>query len=366
YGPMLEAEYRARKTGKVVADDAKPMLETESTLGEVSEDITGRAWVFVASILTLVAVSIVGIWTSGGGMDYYAEEGLMGVFGNAAVVQSLLYASFAMLVVATVAAFGYRQLNIEEWIGSIENGFKIMLKPVLILLLAWTIGTATSEVGTAEYVVGLAEAAGIGALLVPLIVFVISAFIAFTTGTSWGTFGIMIPMAIPMAYSLSGDVVGVAVWASIASVFSGGIMGDHCSPISDTTIMSSMFTGSDHVDHVNTQIPYALTVAGAAIVSLSLLAAGLTMWYILLPVSWIVIVVAFFFLSNWYGKKLGIPGGKVPIYYGPDDELKDDPTAEHEEEVFDFKGEETEEEGFVDELAEEEQEMMEDSEEPEP
>ena len=135
--------------------------------------------------------------------------------------------------------------------------------------------------------------------MVPLVIFLVSMFISFTTGTSWGTFGVMMPIAVPMAWRLALiqypgnlDIAYTVMFASITSVFAGGIFGDHCSPISDTTIMSSMFSASDHIDHVNTQIPYAVLATSVGIV-------------LLVPLHYVI--------SNLYAKKVGLPP-KVPNY----------------------------------------------------
>lgn len=151
------------------------------------------------------------------------------------------------------------------------DGIKGMSLVYVILTLAWSIGSVTEVVGTAEYVVGLVEQMGANQLVFVL-VFLVSAFVAFTTGTSYGTFAIMIPIAIPIAASLD-----LSMAAAIAAVFSGGIFGDHCSPISDTTILSSAGSSCDHIDHVNTQLPYAVTAASVAAVSFLVL--GLTGWW---------------------------------------------------------------------------------------
>ncbi len=314
FGPMLEAEMRARTEGKVIRDDANPLMDTESELGEPVEK-EGSVWVFAASILGLALGGLLGLWITGGGMDQYAAEGLTGVLGDADSAQALLWGSFIMLALASIPTLLMRTINLSDWVEGFEDGMKLMIKPTTILLLAWSIGTATDAVGTAPYVVGLAEAVGVTELVVPLAVFVIAMFIAFTTGTSWGTFAIMLPIAIPMSYSLAGDTVTVAMYASIAAVFSGGIFGDHVSPISDTTIMSSLFTGADHIDHVNTQAPYALLAGGIGIILFGLFALGLTSWYVLLPLGFVLLVVGFFGLSEWWGKRKGIPHGKVHIFY---------------------------------------------------
>jgi Na+/H+ antiporter NhaC len=119
--------------------------------------------------------------------------------------------------------------------------------------------------GTADFILSITES-WITPKLLPLIIFFSAGVIAFSTGTSWGTFGIMMPIAVPIAFSLSGGVVNPMVLATISAVAGGGVFGDHCSPLSDTTILSSMGAASDHIDHVKTQIPYALTAAGLAMV----------------------------------------------------------------------------------------------------
>lgn len=311
YGAMLHAEYRARTSGKVLRDGAKPLMTTEIDLGMPKE--TGNVHLFIWPILTLVFVTLYGMWYTGGGGEVYATDGLMGVLSNSDPALALLWGSFAMVVVAFFLVLGFKVMTVEEAETAIVQGMKQMIIANTILLLAWSIKSATDAVGTAPYVVELAKSAGVTAGIVPLIIFLVSMFISFTTGTSWGTFSIMMPIAIPLSYHVSGGL-GPAVYASIGAVFAGGIFGDHCSPISDTTIMSSMFSGSDHIDHVTTQIPYAVTAASAGIVLYILFAIGIRSWVVLLPIGFVLLVVAHYVLSEWYGKKYGIPHGKVPVY----------------------------------------------------
>jgi len=238
----------------------------------------------------------------------------MGVLSNSDAATALLWGSFSMVLVGLVLILGRRQMTVEETETAIVQGMKQMMMASAILVLAWSIKSATSAVGTADYVVNLATSANIPAGIVPMIVFLVAMFISFTTGTSWGTFGILMPIAIPLAYQITGGEIGPILYASIGAVFAGGIFGDHCSPISDTTIMSSMFSGSDHIDHVNTQIPYAVTAAGSGIILYLLFAIGVHSWPILLPIGIVLLIAAWYVLSEWYGKKYGIPHGKVPIY----------------------------------------------------
>ena len=311
YGPMLQAEYRARTTGKVLRDGAKPLMTTEVDLGMPKEE--GSVHIFIWPILTLIFVTLYGMWYTGGGSEAYAKGGLMEVLGNSDSALALLWGSFAMVVVAFTLVLAMKKMTIEEAEDAIIRGMKQMVIANTILLLAWSIKSATDAVGTAPYIVDLAKGAGVSGSWVPLIVFLIAMFISFTTGTSWGTFSIMLPIAIPLAYGVTGNV-GPEVFASIGAVFAGGIFGDHCSPISDTTIMSSMFSGSDHIDHVNTQVPYAVTASSVGIILYLLFGFGVHNWVILLPIGFVLLIAAWYALSGWYGNKHGIPHGKVPVY----------------------------------------------------
>lgn len=311
YGPMLHAEYRTRTTGKVFRDGAKPMMTTEIDLGMPKEG--GSVHFFVWPILALVFITLYGMWYTGGGGETYATDGIMGVLSNSDPATSLLWGSFTMVVLAFALVVGTKHMNIEEAETAIVQGMKQMIIANTILVLAWSIKSAADAVGTAPYVVDLAKSAGISGGVVPLIVFLISMFISFTTGTSWGTFSIMMPIAIPLAYGVTGRI-GPEVFAAIGAVFAGGIFGDHCSPISDTTIMSSMFSGSDHIDHVSTQVPYAFTASGAGLVLYLLFAIGIKSWAVLLPIGFVLLVAAWYVLTEWYGRKYGIPHGKVPVY----------------------------------------------------
>ncbi len=215
---------------------------------------------------------------------------------NADSATALLWGSFAAYLVALVGALACRALTFSKAMESTIRGMYLMVFANAILLLAWSIKSATNAIGTADYVVHLAIKGGIPATLVPLVIFLACMFISFTTGTSWGTFGIMMPIAIPLAWKLaltqlrSVEAAYTVTFASIASVFAGGIFGDHCSPISDTTIMSSMFSACDHIDHVNTQIPYAVTAALASLCLYALFAIGLTNPVILLPIGFAILV----------------------------------------------------------------------------
>lgn len=294
YGPMLKAEYRARTTGKVFRDGATP-LSGGSEL-KVLEGVPQKTINMVAPIAVLVGVSIFGMWWTGGGTS---AESFTAAISDADAMTALLWgATFAVIV----AIIMYR----VQGIGTLANmmdafidGAKMMVLANLILLSAWSIGSVSSEIGTAPYVVEAVRGI-ISPLLLPMIIFLICNVISFATGTSWGTMAITMPIAVPLALSL-----GVPLPLAISAVLTGSVMGDHCSPLSDTTIMSSMFSGSDHMDHVKTQIPYAFTASGVAV--LAYLAAGTGMSVaLILPLGIVLVVILLYLFSAISAKSAGI------------------------------------------------------------
>jgi NhaC family Na+:H+ antiporter len=321
FGPMLKAEYRALTEGKILRDGAQPLMPTESVLGEAPREKRASYWIFLASVLGLIVVTLVGMWYTGA-MVIIEDEGLEAAWWeidftsalmNADAATALLWGSFTGFLIAFVGALYSRVLTFRKAMEYTLKGMYLMVYANAILVLAWTIKTATQSLGTADYVVTQAVSANVPALLVPLIIFLISMFISYTTGTSWGTFALMMPIAIPLAWRIAliqyNDInlAYMLAAASIGAVFGGGIYGDHVSPISDTTIMSSMFSGSDHIDHVTTQMPYGTFAAGVSIILYLLFAAGLTTPLILLPVGVILLVLGHRVLNKYYSRKTGLP-----------------------------------------------------------
>ncbi|MTI68161.1 MAG: Na+/H+ antiporter NhaC family protein, partial [Firmicutes bacterium] len=184
----------------------------------------------------------------------------------------------------------------EAWI----DGAKSLVIAIMVLVMAWSIGSICKDLGTAKYLVGILGGK-VPATIIPMAVFLLGCIIAFSTGTSWGTTAILMPIAVPLVYQLSGGDTGVLLYATIGSVFTGAVFGDHCSPISDTTIMSSMASASDHIDHVKTQIPYSLTVAIIAL-AVGYLPAAI---FKIPPVVSIILGLAIsFVIIKVYGKKV--------------------------------------------------------------
>lgn len=271
YGAMREAELRARKTGKLLRDGAEPLTDKELTEAVAPQGTPLRWYNGLLPILTVIAVTIAGLWFSGRNAmgDEAVSAPLYKIFSSADSFAVLMWASFIGSGIAALLVLSQRILSLKATIDAWVSGAKSMFFAMLILILAWSIGSICKDLSTADYVVHISR----GVLtphLIPLATFLISAFIGFSTGTSWGTMAILMPIVIPLAYKIpvqEGLAAGTAskiLLGAIAGVLAGATFGDHCSPISDTTILSSMASACDHIDHVRTQMPYALTTAGVA------------------------------------------------------------------------------------------------------
>lgn len=309
FGPMYHAEKRARLTGKVIGDDAKPMASDEISKMELREGIKLKSSNAIVPILTLVIVSFAGLWYNGylaaiaDGLDikFYTWEGIRESFGYADASVVLIWGAVTASIVAIIMAISQKILTLGEAFDSWIEGAKSLVITCIILVLAWSLGSITEAVGTADFLVGVVSDSIPGGVL-PIIVFLISCLVAFATGTSWGTMAIVVPLAVPLANSFvvnSGADASLII-ATLSSVLSGSIFGDHCSPISDTTIMSSMASASDHIDHVKTQAPYALTGAGLAILGYFIVGILELSPLIALLVG----VVLIYFIVHFFGKSV--------------------------------------------------------------
>jgi len=292
YGPMLKAEIRAIKEGKIHRDGASPMLDVGYELGE-PKDVKPRLGTFFFPLITVVVVSVLGIlWTGRSG------TGLMNILENSDAALALLWGAFAMTLVGMLIAF-LSKINVEESMDIFLDGFKLMIMTGGILVMAWSIGNVTSDMNLSNYLISLV---GEDLALTPLIVvvFLLGMFTAFATGTSWGTMAIMTPMTIPLVYQITANPQISVAMAGV--VFSGAIFGDHVSPISDTTVASSIFSGADHMDHVRTQLPYALTVAAVALSMYVLYGIFKLSPVILITLGFIILVGLVFLFSNIHAK----------------------------------------------------------------
>jgi Na+/H+ antiporter NhaC len=274
FGPMYKAEKRARLKGKLLADGATPMASTEVDTASLKEGIKLKVSNALVPILTLVVIGFIGLWYSGGGVEQpFTFEGIRTAFGDADASVALIWASVIASAIAIIMSISQRILTLGEAFEAWVDGAKSLVITAIILTLAWSLGTVTEGVGTANYLVQIVTDT-LPIAMLPFLVFIISCIVAFATGTSWGTMAIMMPLAIPLAHAFTGGTVNGILLSTLGAVLTGSIFGDHCSPISDTTIMSSMASAADHIDHVKTQLPYAITTAAVAII-LGYIPAGL-------------------------------------------------------------------------------------------
>jgi Na+/H+ antiporter NhaC len=249
-------------------------------------------------VLVVLVVTFVTLWATGrsalieagnpfgtASMGELGIQGLGKVFGEGNSFTALLYAAFGGCMTALLLSIGQRILTLGEALEAMIGGFKSMVTAFVILILAWGIAGVCTELHTSSFMVS-ALTDRLDPRLLPTLVFLFAAFTAFATGTSWGTMGILIPLAVPSAHALAAGTVGMSagqtetiMLTTVASVLAGAIFGDHCSPISDTTVLSSMASGCDHVDHVRTQLPYALATGSLAILLGTLpVAYGVPVW----------------------------------------------------------------------------------------
>lgn len=266
FGPMKKAEKRAREEGKVIADGSTPMVSEEITVIPPVEGKPQRAINMLVPILTMVlTMPAFLVYTGWSSVSWSASPGFFEVvfeaIGGGSGSASVTYAVLSALSIAAIMYGAQRLMTGKEMIDLTLKGMSGMITMALLMVLAFAIGSLCKTLGTGLYVAEVTKG-WLSPALVPAIVFGVSCFIAFSTGTSWGTFAIMISIAVPMAQAFGTDTT-----LAVAAALGGGVFGDHCSPISDTTIISSMASASDHIDHVRTQMPYAL-LAGAITVVL--------------------------------------------------------------------------------------------------
>lgn len=315
FGPMFKAELRARTTGQVSATKSTQQTHSEE-LDEFApaDSITPRSYNALIPILVVIVGTMWGIWHTGfealdpgvwSDSDLSFTRKLSQIVGGADSYYALLWSSAASLVVALLLTIGQRLLSLTDTVEAMMNGFKTMLPAIIILVLAWSLAGVTEHLHTADFLAN-SLSDKLSPYLVPAITFVLAALVAFSTGSSWGTMAILYPLLIPTTWEIT-EVAGWEAAASmpilynvVASVLAGAVLGDHCSPISDTTILSSLASSCNHIDHVRTQLPYALTVGTVAILVGTIPAAfGLPSW-MLFPLGF----ACLFGIVHFFGKEV--------------------------------------------------------------
>lgn len=336
FGPMLKAEKRARLGGIVNPEENDADL-TEMEDLEPVPDIPLRAMNAVLPVLVIVFGTLLGLLVTGfdslqnslyainpsgsyeswgqiwGGMNLMElpassfGQKLGSLIGVSDSYTALLWASITAMFVAIALTLGQRIMNLQDTVETIIKGFKSMMPALLILILAWSLALVTEDMHTADFLSRAIEGK-IDPWFIPAFTFILSAFVAFSTGSSWSTMALVYPIILPAAWllcmndSMPVELAMPIFYNVVSSVLAGSVLGDHCSPISDTTILSSLASGCNHIDHVRTQIPYALTVG-----TISVLAGTIPSAMGLPPfLSFLVAIAAIIGVVEVFGKKSSV------------------------------------------------------------
>ncbi len=290
FGPMLKAERRARSTGKVRAKRRAEVSGQELDEFSPLPGISPKARYAAIPVLVLVLGVLGGLLYTGYSEELWNDEGssflkkMSETIGASNSYQALLWASLASLGTAIVMTLLGGKMRLPLVMDSMMNGFKAMMGALVILSLAWALGSVTRDMYTAGYLTDLLGR-NLSPIWIPALAFLLSALVAFSTGSSWSTMAILFPLMLPLVWEASRSV-GLSpaeslplFYHTVASVLAGSVLGDHVSPISDTTILSSLASDCDHIDHVRTQMPYALVVGTIALLFGALPAGlGLSPW----------------------------------------------------------------------------------------
>ena len=290
YGPMRAHEANALKgdlftSGKAAASNEKIPVNSK-----------GKVIDLVIPIITLIVCCVIGMIYTGG---FFEGEGFVTAFSNSDASVGLALGSICAMLITIIIYLIRRVLSFGECMECLPDGFKAMVPAILILTFAWTLKAMTDSLGAAEFVAAAMEQSA-GALMnfLPAIIFLVGCFLAFSTGTSWGTFGILIPIVVAVFANSNPQLMIISISACMA----GAVCGDHCSPISDTTIMASAGAQCDHVNHVSTQLPYALTVAAVSFVTY-LVAGFVQNPWVPLPVGILLLLLCLVLIKNFGNTK---------------------------------------------------------------
>ncbi len=302
FGPMKKHEINAENGELFSSADA----EMFKALEEADTEKKGIIWDLLAPVIVLIVGCILGLLYSGGFFGGDAHMDFIGAFSGADASVGLVLGSFGGLIFSVIYFLCRRVLTFKKCMEAIPEGFKAMVPAIMILACAWTLKTMTDSLGAKVFIAEFVRNYAVSFIpLIPAIVFLIAVGLSFATGTSWGTFGILIPIVLAVfGGSIDNEISIIAISACMA----GAVCGDHCSPISDTTIMASAGSQSNHINHVSTQLPYALTTAAVSFVCY--IAAGFVAqsasfatWYLMLPVSVILMIATILVLKLILGKK---------------------------------------------------------------
>jgi Na+/H+ antiporter NhaC len=327
FGPMFQAEKRARLTGALFKPGTKKANSHEDLDALEPAKDTPRLWYnALIPVLMVIGGTMFGLWVTGfeslaenkagyaavwkgasfnARMDIlFSTDFLSTLIGASDSYTALIWASSAGVISAVLLSLQTRTLAMQEAIDAVIDGFKTMLPAIIILVLAWSLASITEQLNTAEFLTG-AFSDNLNPKLLPALTFIFAALISFSTGSSWSTMAILYPLVLPLAWTLGvaegGAEMAYPIFFNVtATVLAGSVFGDHCSPISDTTILSSLATNCNHVDHVRTQLPYALTVGGMSI----LLGSGTAVMGVPIYINVPIAIILFAIIIRFFGKEV--------------------------------------------------------------
>lgn len=291
FGPMYLHEHNAQMKNDLFTTDARPFENAADT------QVTGKGGVIdlVLPVIILIICCVIGMIYTGG---FFDGVPFVDAFAGCDASIALALGSIAALILTFIMYIPRRVLKFHEFMECLPEGFRAMVPAILILTFAWTLSGITGLLGADVFVAGILQnSTGVLNVMLPFIVFLIAVFLAFSTGTSWGTFGILLPIVVPIL-DPSSELMVITVAATLA----GAVAGDHCSPISDTTIMASTGAQCDHINHVSTQLPYAIMVAAVSAVNY-VLTAIIQNWIINLPIAIVSMILVIFIARKVYKPK---------------------------------------------------------------
>ncbi|MDY5846862.1 MAG: Na+/H+ antiporter NhaC family protein [Bariatricus sp.] len=287
YGPMKVHERNAKK-GDLYTTPDRPYANAEE---DMTDNGKGKVIDLIIPILSLIICCVIGMIYTGG---FFDGAGFIEAFSNSDASVGLVLGSFFGFVITIILYLVRKVLSFSDCMSCIPDGFKAMVPAILILTFAWTLKAMTDSLGAKEFVAAMMETSAQGLMnLLPAIIFLVACFLAFATGTSWGTFGILIPIVVAVFEGRNETMMIISISACMA----GAVCGDHCSPISDTTIMASAGAQSNHINHVNTQLPYAITCAAVSFVTYIVAGFVQSAW-IALPVGIVLMVGTLFVIRK--------------------------------------------------------------------
>jgi len=310
FGPMYKAEKRAR-AGQIASWQAEADSSEQAREIETPAHVRPKGFNAVIPVAIVIFGTFAGLLYTGWDAQVWSSEEmafskkLSVIIGNSDSFKALLWSSIMGVIVALILTVSQKILNLKTTVDTLIHGFKTMLTAIIILVLAWSLALLTQHLHTADFISKSLVQINMAPFLVPALTFILAALVAFSTGSSWGTMAILYPLILPASWLIAEQAglehaMALSLFYNVVScVLAGSVLGDHCSPISDTTILSSLASSCNHIDHVRTQLPYALTVGGIAVAVGTIPSAYGVPGYITFPAG----IILLYLIVRFFGKQ---------------------------------------------------------------